>query len=201
MTMLKQRNSQNLKDYHSLIDYPKKPYSQSFVNAVPIGLARRIPMLAFQDLGGKDESKIELAICNSAGLKQLDNMRRFLRASIKVVCSTEDEILSHINRAFEQKNTQTDQIISSIRHDGDGGLESLVLSEDLLETEGRAPIIKLVNSALFDAVKQRASDVHFQPYEDHLVIRFRIDGVLFDVFKVPKKSQEEVLSRMKVIGK
>ena len=62
-------------------------------------------------------------------------------------------------------------------------------------------MIHLVNSTLFDAVHQHASDVHLQPYEDRLVVRFRIDGVLFDRLSVPKSSQEEVLSRVKVIGK
>ena len=66
---------------------------------------------------------------------------------------------------------------------------------------GRAPVISLVNLMLFEAVKGGASDVHIQPYEDRLVVRFRIDGMLFDAFDVPKPLQEEVVSRIKVIGK
>ena len=58
--------------------------------------------------------------------------------------------------------------------------------EDLLDTEGRAPIIRLVNHLLFDAVKAGASDVHIQPYEDRVMVRQRIDGVLFDSFEIPK---------------
>src|SRR2546430_2679397 len=70
-----------------------------------------------------------------------------------------------------------------------------------LDRASRAPVIKLVNLVLFEAVKQRASDVHVQPYEDKLVVRMRIDGVLFDSFDVPKSLQDEVISRVKVMGR
>lgn len=176
-------------------------YSHQFVEKVPIGLARRTGVLAIKEGGDGDVAKLKLLVCNSAGLKQVENMRRCLRASVIICCADPADIQNHINLAYEMRNTQTNSILSEIGQGNDPGLAGFSLSEDLLETEGLAPIIKLVNSALFDAVKQRASDVHFQPYEDKLAIRFRIDGVLFDVYEVPKKSQEEVLSRVKVIGK
>ena len=80
-------------------------------------------------------------------------------------------------------------------------VNALATREDLLDTEGRAPIIRLVNHLLFDAVKAGASDVHIQPYEDRVIVRQRIDGVLFDSFEIPKAVQEEVLTRVKVLGK
>mgnify|MGYP000412539761 FL=1 len=80
-------------------------------------------------------------------------------------------------------------------------VSALASREDLLDTEGRAPIIRLVNHLLFDAVKAGASDVHIQPYEDRVVVRQRIDGVLFDSFEIPKAVQEEVLTRVKVLGR
>jgi general secretion pathway protein E len=64
-----------------------------------------------------------------------------------------------------------------------------------------APVVDLVNKILFEAVKVYASDVHFQPYESRLVVRMRIDGVLFDAFDLPIDVQDEAISRMKVIGK
>jgi general secretion pathway protein E len=73
-------------------------------------------------------------------------------------------------------------------------------NEDLLDVASRAPVIKLVNLLLFEAVQRRASDVHVQPYDARLVVRFRIDGVLHDVYQPPKALQEEILSRIKVMG-
>ncbi|MBI2901799.1 MAG: Flp pilus assembly complex ATPase component TadA, partial [Planctomycetes bacterium] len=75
------------------------------------------------------------------------------------------------------------------------------VSEDILDVANKAPIIKLVNMVLFQALKMRASDVHLQPYEDRLQVRYRIDGILYDMEAVPKKVQEAVISRIKVMGK
>ncbi len=74
-------------------------------------------------------------------------------------------------------------------------------SQDLLDIANKAPIIKLVNMILFQALKMRASDVHIQPYEDKLQIRYRIDGILYDMMAPPKKIQDAVLSRIKIMGK
>jgi general secretion pathway protein E len=74
-------------------------------------------------------------------------------------------------------------------------------AEDLLDSSGQAPVIKLVNSILFDAIKARASDVHVQPQEDRLLVRQRIDGVLFDALTIPRDFQEEVVTRCKVLGR
>jgi general secretion pathway protein E len=73
--------------------------------------------------------------------------------------------------------------------------------EDLLDNAARAPVIKLVNLMLYEAAKAGASDVHVQPYEDRLLVRTRIDGVLYDNFELPKGIQEEVISRVKVMGR
>jgi general secretion pathway protein E len=72
---------------------------------------------------------------------------------------------------------------------------------DLLEAgEDDAPVIKLVNTLLFRAVKEKASDIHIEPYEKDMSVRFRIDGILFDIFKPPKKLQNAITSRIKVMG-
>jgi general secretion pathway protein E len=73
-------------------------------------------------------------------------------------------------------------------------------SEDLLATANKAPIIRLVNMVLFQALKMRASDVHFQPFPDRLQVRYRIDGVLYDMEAPPKKVQDAILSRIKVMA-
>jgi general secretion pathway protein E len=72
---------------------------------------------------------------------------------------------------------------------------------DLLEAgEDDAPVIKLVNALLFRAVKEKASDIHIEPYEKDMVVRYRTDGILYDVFKPPKKLQNAITSRIKVMA-
>jgi general secretion pathway protein E len=69
-----------------------------------------------------------------------------------------------------------------------------------LDAEDEAPIIRLVNSLLFQAVKERASDIHIEPFEKDLLIRFRVDGVLYEILRPPKRFQNSISSRIKIMG-
>ena len=71
----------------------------------------------------------------------------------------------------------------------------------MLDVSNKAPIIKLVNTILFQGLKMRSSDVHFHPYPDRTQVRFRIDGILYDMDSIPKKAHEAIVSRVKVMGK
>lgn len=73
-------------------------------------------------------------------------------------------------------------------------------AEDLLNISGKAPVIKLVNNIFFQAVHSRASDIHIEPYEDKVRVRFRIDGVLHDVLTLPKQQMPALLSRLKIMA-
>jgi general secretion pathway protein E len=182
--------------------------SAEFVQQIPIAHAREHQVMGFQT---DRDGVIQLAINSLEGYSQLDVLSRALAqgldGSLKSITveplpSTSDAILKAINQAYASQNSQTQQVIDALDPDALlGELAQLPAAEDLLDTEGRAPIIKLVNHMLFDAVKSGASDIHIQPYDDRLMVRQRIDGVLFDVFEIPKAVQEEVLSRVKVLGK
>src|SRR5690606_33606947 len=79
--------------------------------------------------------------------------------------------------------------------------DALPEPEDLLESEDDAPIIRLINALLTEAVQQGASDIHIEPFEQRLVVRFRIDGVLREVLKPKKAIASAVVSRIKVMAK
>ena len=79
-------------------------------------------------------------------------------------------------------------------YDLEGPIDILDASED------DAPVIKFVNSMIFRAVKEKASDIHVEPYEKEMIIRFRIDGVLYDILRQPKRAHAAVTSRIKVMG-
>ncbi|MEL7499554.1 MAG: ATPase, T2SS/T4P/T4SS family [Planctomycetota bacterium] len=168
-----------------------------FASRYPISLARQKAVMAFDD---GNESQVSLAIGKCVGLEQVDIVGRLLGRPVVPFFASKQKIEAAINATYEQRNSQTVESIESL--DSESALQSLVHPnrEDLLDSSGRSPVVRLVNSILFDAVQERASDIHLQPFEDELHVRFRIDGVLFDQFKIPKSSQEEVLSRIKVIG-
>ena len=171
--------------------------NEDFVARYPISLARERKVVAFDS----ESTGVLLAVCDESGLGQVDILTRFLGVPVEAIQSSEQEILSAINRAYQNSVSQTNTAIEALEADPEILRISMAEREDLLDQTGRPPVIRLVNSILFDAVRQRASDIHIQPYEEKLQIRFRIDGTLFDQFVVPKSSQEEVLSRVKIIGK
>lgn len=174
-----------------------KNTSIEFVGRFPISLARDRMVLGFESVDGV----MPVALGSFASLEMLDVVRRFFDLPISPFFTDRDELIAAINSAYESRDSQTAQTIKSL--DTEEAILELGASgkkEDLLDSSDRAPVVRLVNSLLFDAVLERASDIHFQPLEDELQVRFRIDGVLFDQFSIPAASQDEVLSRIKIIG-
>lgn len=179
-------------------DLSKHAASTEFVERIPIAFAREHCLLGLASEG----DRLTVVIGDLKSWPQLDVVSRFLRKTVDPVLSERGQILAGINVAYQQQSGQTQQLLDSFDQDEIlAEVQQLAGREDLLDVADRAPVIKLVNLILFEAVKGRASDVHVQPYEDRLVVRLRIDGVLFDAFDVPKGMQEEVLSRIKVLGK
>ena len=167
--------------------------SPAFQQAVGIGYARQHRLV-----GLERDGRLVIALCDRDGWRHLDVVGRMMRQPLDPVVATADAILAAINAAYADRSGQVERVVDSI--DVDPADLSMPSQEDLLDTEGRAPVIRLVNHLLFEAVKAGASDVHVQPYEDRVVVRQRIDGVLFDTYDIPKAIQEEVLTRIKVLG-
>ncbi len=171
--------------------------SHEFLSAVPISFARRHALIGLASA----EGALTVAVGDLDGLAQLEALTRALDRRVEPILAPRREILATINHAYQQQSGQAQQVIEQL----DGGqvmreVARSAANEDLLDVASRAPVIKLVNLLLFEAVQRRASDVHVQPYEARLVVRFRIDGVLHDVYQPPKALQEEILSRIKVMG-
>jgi general secretion pathway protein E len=173
------------------------PVSHEFVSKVPISFARRHSIVALAGENGV----LPVAISDLAQRPQLQMLSRILNKEVKTIFAPREEIIRTINTAYQQQSSQAQRVIEQLDSDDVmTELQQVSANEDLLDVASRAPVIKLVNLMLFEAVKRRASDVHVQPYEDKLIVRFRVDGVLHDVFEPPKALQEEVLSRIKVMG-
>lgn len=141
-----------------------------------------------------------LAVCDLKGVQKLDLIRRRLGVAIDLLRTSEAELFAAINRAYESRNSETQQFIDSLDDVQLRIDENDIAADDLLDSDGRGPIVRMVNLILFEAVKAKASDVHIQPSESRVAVRQRIDGVLFDSFEIPKHMQEQVLTRIKVLG-
>jgi general secretion pathway protein E len=181
-----------------LTDLSQHAASALFMEKVPIGFARRHCVFGLAAEG----SHVPVAMAHIANLELLQVLSRYLGKPVRPVLASGEQILGAINAAYQQRTGQAQSFIEHLdRQDVLAELEQLGQREDLLDVSSRAPVIKLVNLMLFEAVQSRASDVHVQPYEERLIVRLRIDGVLYDAFELPKHLQEEVISRVKIMGR
>ena len=174
-----------------------RPISVDFVSAVPIAFARRHKLIG---LAGED-GVLEVVLADLAQWSQAQMLGKLLNKRIRVGLATGGEVLRAVNAAYQQHGGGAQRLIEQL--DGEGTIQEIEAvsgNEDLLDVASRAPVIQLVNLVLLEAVKRRASDVHVQPYEDRLVVRLRVDGVLHDVFEPPKALQNEIISRIKIMG-
>ena len=182
-----------------------------FTAAIPIDYARQHRVLGCRSEGESDTAPLQLMTADPAAIEDVaDVLRRMLCVPIQAQQAPEALLLSAINRAYASQEGQAERFIDALDdEDLDQAMSALERSDlntaaearDLLGTEGRAPVVRLVNLLLFEAVKLGASDLHLQPYEDRVAARMRLDGVLFDLFTVPKRMQDEVISRLKILGK
>jgi general secretion pathway protein E len=110
-------------------------------------------------------------------------------------------IVDAINGIYDRAVNEAEQLVGEMEaQDLQSLAHELEEPQDLLDVDDEAPIIRLVNSLLFRAAKERASDIHIEPMERELLVRFRIDGVLQEIIKPPKRYQNSIVSRVKVMG-
>jgi general secretion pathway protein E len=170
---------------------------EEFVHSVPVAFARNYALVGV----GKANGAVRIATAFPLDTHPMDDLSHMLQSEVEPVLAPRAEITALINRAYKAKTGIVDETMDGLREDDIlAQAEAIDEGEDLLATANKAPIIRLVNMILFQALKMRASDVHFQPFPDRLQVRYRIDGVLYDMEAPPKKVQDAILSRLKVMG-
>lgn len=176
-----------------LKDIPYNDIAVDLVRNIPVNYAKSNEVLPFKI----ESQRAVILITNPLNQKVLNDMRVLFEKKVHPIVVTSSKIQEAINRVYE-KSTAALEGLDEIEGE-EVDLDDPVI--DLLEAgDDDAPVIKLVNTLLFRAVKEKASDIHIEPYEKDMVVRFRVDGVLFDIFKPPKKFQNAITSRIKVMG-
>jgi general secretion pathway protein E len=167
------------------------------VDKLPINFAKRYQLLPVQRLG----DTVVLATADPSQLGPIDDVRLLLNAPLRVVVAPGLVIVDAINRIYDAASNTASDLMEGLDEDR---LEMMATdfeeTQDLLDADEEAPIIRLINSVLFQAVKDRASDIHVEPFERDLAIRFRIDGILYDIISPPKRFQPVIISRVKIMA-
>lgn len=174
-------------------DIPINDISVDMVRGIPINYSKTQEVLPYKE----EADRVVVLTTNPLNHKALEDLRVKFGKRVHPLATTSSRIQDAINRVYEKSTAALEGLDEIDSEEVD--LDDPVI--DLLESgEDDAPVIKLVNTLLFRAVKEKASDIHVEPYERDMAVRFRIDGILFDIFKPPKKLQNAITSRIKVMG-
>ncbi len=174
-------------------------------------LVRRVPYSFARDNGviavSEDDSTINVRACEGkVKALALAELRRVLGKPLKISMLAESHFGKELENAYSTANRNDDEyqsVFDDLEQDVNLSrlVQSIPQSADLLESGEDAPIIKLVNNIMGQALRERASDIHFESFENRAVVRFRIDGVLHDKVEPPLGLHTAIVSRLKVMAK
>ena len=146
---------------------------------------------------------LTLAMANPQDVAAIDIIRRLTGKQIEPAIASEREIRQAIESSYGAATGMTeslDEVIQTIEAETSDEEEELRPAEDLRQMAEDAPVVRLVNMILAQAIRDHASDIHIEPEEDMLRVRFRIDGILHEVFTPPKNLQSAIISRIKILS-
>jgi len=176
---------------------PINEMKTEFTESVPIQFLKKhrmVPIITAENTF--------IAVNDPLLFQPLDDLRLLLDINgSDVVLAPRPTILSAINFAYDMSRDSAEQVIQDMHEeDSDLIISAIEGAGDLLDDTSDAPIIKLVNLMLSQAVKDRASDIHIEPTQSRLKIRYRLDGILYDMLSPPKHIQSALTSRVKIMA-
>jgi len=185
------------------LDIPYRPRIDVQVNA---GILSKVPLSFIKEnrivpICEEDEGCL-VAVHDPFNTGPVDDLKLLLGMPMKVMICPHEEIDRITTHYFDLQNHSAAQVISDIEEEDIGVLTAETFEErrDLLDLANEAPIIKLLNVIISQAVKERASDIHIEPYEKELRVRYRIDGVLYQVLSPPRSYHAAIVSRIKIMA-
>ncbi len=172
---------------------PKEIYQK-----VPYAFVKRHTLLPLE----LHNKLLTVAVSDPLNLSPIEDIRHMLDLDIRAVYCNKETILNAINDCYNKETGEASKLIHDLGSKGEDGSDEEVEVFDLLDdTRDQPPVIKLLNLILTEAIQQRASDVHFEPVDGGLRVRYRIDGVLQNRHSPAQEYQQQLLTRIKVMSK
>lgn len=148
------------------------------------------------------EKGVAVAVADPLDLESLEELRLLLKAPLLPFYCPKEVLEAAIEQCYHQKEEETKQFFSALeKASAAPHREEALEGYDLLERAGQNPVIRMVNTFLSEAIQQGASDIHFEPNEAGLFVRYRIDGVLQKRHTPPREYQQQILTRLKVMAR
>src|SRR5881296_2981013 len=177
--------------------------NQDVLKLVPAPIARKYEVIPVRKMG----NSLALAMADPTNVFALDDISFMTNLQVLPLVASQTAIKKAIDRNYESKTEAISSVLSDMQtdlgnvevvEDGEEGAKVDVF--ELKESADEAPVVKLVNMVLVDAIQKGASDIHFESYEKIFRIRFRIDGVLHEMLAPPKRLESAILSRLKIMS-
>jgi general secretion pathway protein E len=193
-------------DYRNSV--PPDELDPTLIPRIPISFCKAHLLLPLS-LSQEPEGKILSVLCGGpASFRSLESLRLLIHTGgdppvLKPVLIPQNALYGLINTAYERfGQMETGKILDSAEEETDTFSDLLSIQEtvDLLDARDDAPIIRLANSILSQAVRQKASDIHLEPFEEEVKVRYRLDGVLYNVLSIPQKLKAGIISRFKLMA-
>ena len=168
------------------------------IKLVPKNIAEKHQVLPVNRAG----SSLIVAMSDPSNIFAIDEIKFHTGYNVEPVVASEVAIKEAIEHYYAEKGPSYDELMQGF-DDSDVSIVEAQDGEDVVDLEksaGEAPVVKLVNLILLDAIKKGASDIHVEPYEKDFRVRFRIDGVLYEVMKPPMKLKNAIISRLKIMS-
>jgi len=218
----------NVVSEYQLLDAMSHKYGIPFLPELPLSNIRQdlfanvaikflkknvmIPLEYGESVSGKNNGSPEekegilnagrvIAVNDPSNFQAMDDLVKIIDfEDYGIVLSTRDAILTAINLSYDQSRDSAEQLVQDMEESGDSIIDEIHETADLLDDTSDAPIIKLVNHILAQAIKAGASDIHIEPYQQSFKVRYRVDGILLDMLTPPKWIQAALISRIKVMA-
>ena len=184
--------------YHMpLVDLAVAGVAENASKEIPLHVLERVVAIPY----ALDGDTIRVALADPGNIQAIDELRIATRYQVEIGVAAKDDILSEIRRlvraseAFGARAAVEEELALAEEEEEEG--DDLEVDDGISD----APLVRPVNSVIFQAAEDGASDVHFEPQEDTLLVRFRVDGVLQEVQRIPKRMMAGVTTRLKVLAK
>jgi type IV pilus assembly protein PilB len=176
-------------------------FTPELLKNIPAGTARMYQCVPVDDFG----SAIRVAMANPMNPGAVDEISYIVRKEVQLVVADPKAIEKAISRYYGDESEGVDDILKELGADTDIAKEAseAAATEDaniMGDLANEVPIVRFVNLVLFQAIQDRASDIHFEPFEDEFKIRYRVDGALYEMSPPPKHLALPVISRLKVMS-
>jgi len=169
----------------------------ALLSRLPLAFVRKNLLLPMREEGGR----LMVAVGNPADLLAIDELQGIYGMPAECIAVPPGTVLDAINRLYARISGSAQEVVEELEGEDLSTIATeLSVPKDLLELTDEAPVIRLLNSIIFQAVKERASDIHIEPFERELEVRFRIDGLLYKMLSPPKVVQEALVSRVKIMA-